>query len=175
MLSKWKCYHNHLVWQTQVSCCLHSTYIGTVTCQRFKLCLKFRLQIKFVDQYQEIEIKQYLQERVLHSIPFLYQCICMQYSYFPDQLVKHNCQTDKSWVDNASLQQRFMRQGARWVLQGVVTCCRQRGQSPEIHCDKPFPLFREEMPRDIPPPSFNIMTKILTWFQLEPPHQAIVH
>lgn len=97
----------------------------------------------------------------------------MQYSYFPDQPVKHNCQTVTNHeFDKVSPQQRFMRQGARRVLQGVVTCCRQRGRSPEIHCDKPFPLFREEMPGDIPPPSFTIMTKILTWFQLEPPRPS---
>lgn len=69
-------------------------------------------------------------------------------------------------VDNAPLQQRFTRHWATWKLWAVVTRCRQKGQYPQIHCDKPFPPFREEMPRDIPPPSFNISTKILTWFQL---------
>lgn len=46
-----------------------------------------------------------------------------------------------------------------------MTCCRLKGQYPEIHCDRPFPLFIEEKPKDTPPPSLPIMTKILTWFQ----------
>lgn len=87
-----------------------------------------------------------------------------------DLLTSQRDMTVKLWqiMSCASLQQGFMRQEATRGLQGVVTCRRQQGQSLQIHCDKPFPLFRQEMPRDTPPPTFNIMTKILTWFQLEP-------
>lgn len=38
-------------------------------------------------------------------------------------------------------------------LQGVVTRCRQRGQT-QIHCDMSFPPFREEMLWETPPPIF---------------------
>lgn len=59
-------------------------------------------------------------------------------------------------VNDAPLQQRFMRQGAAQEMQDIGTRWRQKGQHPQIHCDKPFPLFREEMPKDAPPPSFPI-------------------
>lgn len=50
----------------------------------------------------------------------------------------------------------------------TVTCCRRWGLYPQIHCDKPFHLFRGEMPKDTPPPSFHIMAKNLTWFRSGP-------
>lgn len=70
--------------------------------------------------------------------------------------------TNMLWVSDAPLPPGFMRSGPTLDCRAFMTRCRRKEQNPQIHCDKLFPLFRK-VPKDIPPPSYPIMTIILTW------------